>query len=135
MPLGTSRSRRCGPTTEGRWRRLWDQGQIAWAATGALSAAALAPIQTQVAPMVGYVDAVGLATLAAAAATAGLKLPEGGRLQLRPFPSPITRHLSAEVIRGLRSVPWPRAYADLRDTGVRGDDAAEHRREVMTRER
>ena len=115
--------------------RLWDQEQIAWAATGALSAAALAPLQTQVAPMVVYVEAVGLATLAAAAATAGLKLLEGGRLQLRPFPSPITRRLSAEVHRGLRSVPWPRAYADLRDTGVRGEEAAEHLREVMTRER
>ena len=115
--------------------RLWDQEQLAWAATGALSAAALSPLQTQVAPMVVYVDAVGLATLAAAAVTAGLKLLEGGRLQLRPFPSPITRRLSAEVSRGLRSVPWPRAYADLRDTGVRGEEAAEHLREVMTGER
>jgi len=115
--------------------RLWDQEQIAWAATGALSAAALAPLQTQVAPMVVYVEAVGLATLAAAAATAGLKVLEGGRLQLRPFPSPITRHLSAIVSPGLRSVTWPRAYADLRDTGVRGEEAAEHLREVMTRER
>jgi len=85
--------------------------------------------------MVVYVDAVGLATLAAAEPTAGLKLLEGGQLQLRPFPSPITCRLSAEVLRGLRSVPWPRAHADLRDTGVRGDEAAEHLREVMTRER
>ena len=115
--------------------RLWDQEQLAWAATGALSAAALSPLQTQVAPMVVYVDAVGLATLAAAAVTAGVKLLEGGRLQLRPFPSPITRRLSAEVSRGLRSVPWPRAYADLRDTGVRGEEAAEHLREVMKGER
>jgi hypothetical protein len=115
--------------------RRWDDDQLAWAATGALSAAALAPLQTQVAPMVVYVDTVGLATLAAAAATAGLKLIEGGRLQLRPFPSPITRRLSAEVSPGLRTVPWPRAYADLRDTGVRGEEAAENVREVMTRER
>jgi hypothetical protein len=85
--------------------RLWDQEQLAWAATGALSAAALSPLQTQVVPMVVYVDAFGLATAAAAAVTAGLKLLEGGRLQLRPFPSPITRRLSAEVSRGLRSAP------------------------------
>jgi len=86
-------------------------------------------------PWFVYVDANGLATLAAAAGTAGLRLLEGGRLQLRPFPTPITRHLSAIVSPGLRSVTWPRAYADLRDTGVRGEEAAEHLREVMTRER
>jgi hypothetical protein len=111
--------------------RRWDDQQLAWAATGALSAAALAPLQTQVAPMIVYVDALSLATLAATAVTAGLKPLEGGRLQLRPFPSPITARLSAEVSPGLRSVPWPRAYADLRDTGVRGEEAAEHLREVM----
>jgi hypothetical protein len=115
--------------------RRWDGKELAWAATGALSAATLAPLQSQVAPMVVYVDANGLATLAAAASTAGLRLLEGGRLQLRPFPTPITRHLSAIVSPGLRSVTWPRAYADLRDTGVRGEEAAEHLREVMTRER
>ena len=109
----------------------WDDQQLAWAATGTLSAAALAPLQTQVAPMVVYVDALSLATLAAAAASAGLKPLEGGRLLLRPFPSPITARLSAEVSPGQRSVPWPRAYADLRDTGVRGEEAAEHLREVM----
>ena len=109
----------------------WDEAQLDWAATSALSAAALAPLQTQVAPMVVYVDAVSPATLAAAAETAGLKLIEGGRLELRPFPSPITRRLSAEVSPQLRSVPWPRVYADLRDTGVRGEEAAEHVREVM----
>lgn len=114
--------------------RRWDDAQLAWAATGALSAAVLAPLQTQVAPMVVYVDAVGLARLAAAADTAGLKVLEGGRLQLRPFPSPITRSLSGEVSPELRSVPWPRAYADLRNTGVRGEEAAEHLREVMTLE-
>jgi hypothetical protein len=112
----------------------WDDKQLAWAATGALSAAALAPLQTQVAPMVVYVDVVGVGALAAAAVTAGLKLTEGGRLQMRPFPSRITRRLSTEVSPRLRSVPWPRVYADLRDTGVRGDEAAEHLREVMTRE-
>ena len=83
--------------------------------------------------MVVYVDALTLATLATAAHAAGLTLIEGGRLQLRPFPSPITRRLSAKVGPGLRSVPWPRAYADLRDTGVRGEEAAEHLREVMER--
>jgi len=32
---------------------------------------------------------------------------------------------------GIRVVPWPRVYADLRLVGVRGEDAAEHLREVM----
>jgi hypothetical protein len=30
---------------------------------------------------------------------------------------------------------WPRAYADLRTVGVRGEDAAEHLREEMPRAR
>jgi len=81
----------------------------------------------------GLVDAASPARLATAQ-TAGLKLIEGGRLELRPFSSPITRRLSAEVSPRLRRVPWPRVYADLRDTGVRGEEAAEHLREVMTTE-
>lgn len=71
--------------------------------------------------MVVYVDAASPARLTAAAQKAGRKLIEGGRLELRAFPSPITRRLSAEVGPRLCSVPWPRVYADLRDTGVRGE--------------
>ncbi len=32
-------------------------------------------------------------------------------------------------------VPWPRAYADLRKVGVRGEEAAEHLKEVCRRQR
>lgn len=35
-----------------------------------------------------------------------------------------------EIDPGFWSVPWPRAFADLRDTGARGEDAADHLREV-----
>ena len=112
--------------------RLWDEEGVEWAATGALSAAVIAPYQTQVAPMVVYLDATTLATLVAAARTAGLKTLDGGRLSLRPFPSQITRRLSTQIGPGLRSVPWPRIYADLRDSGVRGEGAAEHLLEVVT---
>ena len=37
----------------------------------------------------------------------------------------------AAVKDGLRLVPWPRAYADLRVVGVRGEEAAEHLRETI----
>lgn len=114
--------------------RLWDAEGVEWAATGALSAAVIAPYQTQVAPMVVYLDATTLATLVAAARTAGLKTLNGGRLSLRPFPSQITRRLSTQIGPGLRSVPWPRIYADLRDSGARGEGAAEHLLEVVTRD-
>jgi len=32
---------------------------------------------------------------------------------------------------GLVFAPWPRVYTDLRQTGVRGEEAAEHLKEVM----
>jgi len=63
---------------------------------------------------------------------AGLEEMEGGgRLQLRPFPTPGPR-ITTNIGPGLRSVLWPRAYADLRTAGVRGEDAADHLREEMS---
>jgi DNA-binding transcriptional ArsR family regulator len=114
--------------------KLWSSHGICWAATGALSAAVLAPLQTQIAPLVVYIDATTTASLADAARRAELHTLEGGRLTMRPFPSTITQRLSHVISPGLNSVPWPRAYADLLTTGVRGEDAAEHLREVMTRD-
>ncbi len=114
--------------------QAWSSHGIYWAATGALSAAVLAPLQTQIAPLVVYIDATTPATLADAARRAELHTLDGGRLTMRPFPSTITQRLSHMISPGLNSVPWPRAYADLLTTGVRGEDAAEHLREVMTRD-
>ncbi|HUO40033.1 MAG TPA: hypothetical protein VMU34_20300, partial [Mycobacterium sp.] len=34
---------------------------------------------------------------------------------------------------GFRSMLWPRVYADLRTTGVRKEDAAEHLRQEMSK--
>ena len=68
-----------------------------------------------------------------AALVAGLAAMPGGRLILRPFPTPAGDRVSYEVTPGLRSVLWPRVFADLRVAGVLGDDAAEHLREEMTR--
>lgn len=112
--------------------RAWDEAGIGWAATGALSAAAWAPIMTEVTPMEVYVTGKTPGDLRRALFAAGLKEMEGGRLQLRPFPTPAGPSVSAEISPGLRSVLWPRAYADLRIAGVRGEDAAEHLREEMT---
>jgi hypothetical protein len=102
-----------------------------WAATGALAAAALAPYQTEVAPLVIYVEAAAITQLRLAAQAAGLREIDGGRLLLRPFPSAVTARLSALTDSELRCAPWPRVYADLLRTGVRGEDAAEHLRERM----
>ncbi len=111
--------------------RIWTGVRLAWAATGALSAAAIAPTQTEVAPMEIYVSARGPSDLRNAAALAGLSEIEGGRLLVRPFPTPAEDSLTTELPGGVRSMLWPRVYADLRTTGVRGEDAAEHLREVM----
>ncbi len=102
-----------------------DGAGIEWAATGALAAAIQAPYQTQVAPWVVYVRAATVADLLTAAAVGGMQPIQGGRLELRAFPSAITARLSTEQT-GVRVVPWPRAYADLRWTGVRGEGAADH---------
>jgi hypothetical protein len=37
----------------------------------------------------------------------------------------------AKEMEGLRVAPWPRVYADLLSLGVRGEEAAEHLREVV----
>jgi hypothetical protein len=87
---------------------------------------------TEVTPMEVYVTGKTPGDLRRALFAAGLEEIEGGRLQLRPFPTPAGRSVTAEISPGLRSVLWPRAYADLRTAGVRGEDAAEHLREEMT---
>lgn len=110
--------------------KRWEAAQLAWAATGTVAAAVLAPHLTSVNAAELFVDASTPAALEAACALAGLRPMEGGRLLLRPFPTMATRQLAREV-EGLRVAPWPRVYADLQHVGVRGEEAAEHLREVM----
>lgn len=122
------------PVTEAaRLGQAWTAAGTNWAVTSALAAAVLAPAQTQVSPWEIYVAGTTVADLVAAARTVGLARLEGGRLRLRPFPSPGTAALSAPVDGGLVCVPWPRAYADLRTMGVRGEDVAETLRQEMGR--
>lgn len=105
---------------------------IAWAATSALSANVLAPIQTEVAPLEIYVAGKTWSDVRRAAMAAGLQEVDGGRLVLRPFPTPAGAKVTEMIADGFRSVLWPRVYSDLRNSGVRGEDAAEHLREEMT---
>jgi hypothetical protein len=62
---------------------------------------------------------------------AGLREIDGGRLALRPYPTPAGAALTELRPNGFRTMLWPRVYADLRTTGVRGEDAAEHLREEI----
>lgn len=110
--------------------RKWEAAQLAWAATGTVAATVLAPHLTSVNAAEVFVDANTPAALEAAGALCGLRAMEGGRLLLRPFPTMATRQLSRDV-EGLRVAPWPRVYVDLQNVGVRGEEAAEHLREVM----
>jgi len=111
----------------------WTKEGTAWAATSALAAAVSAPLGTQISPLEIYLDAASPATMSAVLKRVGLEPLEGGRLWVAPFPSEVTRRL-VNVASRLPVVPWPRAYADLQHAGVRGEDAAEHLREVMERE-
>lgn len=110
--------------------RLWTSAGVRWSATGALTADVLAPLLTQVSPLEVYIEARTLAELRAAARKVNLAEARGGRLLLRPFPSPAGAALSSEIRPGFWSVPWPRSFADLRGAGVRGEEAADHLREA-----
>jgi hypothetical protein len=108
----------------------WASRGRAWACTGAVAASVLAPHLTSVGRADVYLDADTVPALQAAAREAGLEPIEGGRLSLRPFPTVACRTLSTRN-QGLIVAPWPRVYADLRLTGVRGEEAAEHLLEVV----
>ena len=110
--------------------RAWDLAGVSWAVTGGVAAEVLAPHLTTVTTAEVYVDRYTSAGLESVAEAAGLRPIPGGRLTLRPYPLSL-QGLSTNVQRGLRLVPWPRVYADLRQCGVRGEDAAEHLREVI----
>jgi hypothetical protein len=110
--------------------QTWDDANVEWAATGAVAASILAALLTSFTSADVYVAADTVVGLEAVAARAGLRPVEGGRLTLRPFPSVTVRRLATDA-DGLRISPWPRVYVDLRSSGVRGEDAAEHLREVI----
>ncbi|WP_419914834.1 hypothetical protein [Candidatus Poriferisodalis sp.] len=108
----------------------WIGAGVSWAATGVAAATVLAPLMTNVTSAEVYVGAETMAGLAAAAAAADLRPIEGGRLTLRPYPTVVTRRLAAAT-GGIVVVPWPRVFVDVQRTGVRGEEAAEHLREVV----
>lgn len=110
--------------------RRWASAGISWAATGSVAASVLAPYLTTVTAGEVYVDSKTMAGLESVATEAGLRPIEGGRLTLRPFPTVTARRL-AVAKDGLCLTTWPRVYADLRTAGVRGEEAAEHLREVI----
>lgn len=110
--------------------QAWDESKVPWAATGAAASLVLGPLLTRVNTADVFVGADTIAELEAVAEGAGLRPIDGGRLTLLPFPTVTTRRLATRA-QGLRIAPWPRIYADLRETGVRGEEAAEHLREVI----
>lgn len=110
--------------------KSWDDNGTAWAATGSVAAAVVAPLLTQVTAGVVYVGATNAFGLHQAAEAAGLRPIEGGRVTLACFPTVATNALATRV-EDLRVTPWPRVYVDLAALGVRGEEAAEHLREVV----
>lgn len=113
--------------------KLWGAANVSWAVTSALSAAVLAPFLTQPTPWEIYVSGRTPGDLRRIAGVAGMREIDGGRLILRPYPTPANEEVTVQIGPGLISVLWPRAYSDLRSTGVRGEDAAEHLREEISR--
>lgn len=107
----------------------WDKEGIEWAVSGAMAAQVLAPFATIVSSGEVYIDAVSIAELNQAASAAGIQPIEGGRLVLRPSPTKATNKLSSRE-GGLSIAPWPRVYADIVHVGVRGEEIAEHLKEL-----
>ena len=110
--------------------KKWKRAAIDWAVTGAVAGSLIAPYLTAVTSAEVYIGGVTIAGLEAVAREAGLRPIEGGRLVLRSFPTVTTARLG-ETVEGLRVAPWPRVFVDLRRSGVRGEEAAEHLREVI----
>ena len=108
----------------------WNELNVAWASTGLVAANVIAPFITSVTSVEVYVSAKTIIGLEAVAKKAGLRPIKGGRLMLRPFPTISIRTMSRKI-DGLQVAPWPRIYADLLHTGVRGEDAADHLLEVI----
>jgi hypothetical protein len=94
-----------------------------------MAASLVAPLLTTVSSADVFVDARTEPALRLVAEAGGREPMAGGRLILRPFPSAGTRHLTTDT-DGLRIAPWPRIFADLRHLGVRGEEAAEHLRDL-----
>jgi hypothetical protein len=110
--------------------KQWNRANITWAASGAVAASVFAPYFSTVTHAVAYVDANTIVGLESIAQEAELRPIKGGRLTLKPFPTVAVRSLTREI-EGLRVAPWPRIDVDLREEGVRGEEAAEHLLEVI----
>jgi hypothetical protein len=108
----------------------WTTARVPWSVAGALAASIQAPYLTQTPTGVVYVGASREVEMLQIARQAGLEVMEGGRLLLLPFPTQATKQLIQEK-DGVWVTSWPRTYADLRNEGVRGEEAAEHLREVF----
>lgn len=101
-----------------------------WAVTGQYAAQAYAPFLTRVGRAVVLVDAKTPAELDSVLRHWRVRPIEGGRLILRPF---VSRGDGRRVrtLNGLPLAPWPSVVADAREEGVRGEEAADHLREIM----
>lgn len=108
----------------------WDDSGVPWVATGLVAAAVVAPLVTSVGTADVYVVASSFPELESVAASAGLKPIEGGRLVLSQLPAPTTLKMATST-DGLKIAPWPRLVADLRRSGVRGEEAAEQVKEIL----
>ena len=108
----------------------WTSMRVPWSTAGALAASIQTPYLTQTPTGAVYVGASSKVDMLRIVRQSGLDVMEGGRLRLLPFPTQATKRLIQER-DGVWVTSWPRTYADLRNEGVRGEEAAEHLREVF----
>lgn len=109
---------------------IWTKEGIDWGITGPLAASLLSPALTTTEPWQVSVASDKLSPFLYAVERADLQLDEGGRLLLGPLPKSTSPRLVTSV-DGVNVLPWPRVYADLQVSGVRGEDAADELRTQM----
>jgi hypothetical protein len=108
-----------------------NQSGVPWAATGASASLLLAPYLSGTTIIDLYVGADLFNDPQELSAVLGARIVQSGhRIEVRPMQNPVTAN-GGRTVDGVHCAAAARVYADLRATGGRAGEAADHLREVL----